>query len=607
MAAQASPQRGNRGEVSRAGALTFGLVTLISSTEFLLWWLLGRFNEWGPIAGATFLLAVAGAILAGLVARWVARPVAVALATAIPLAPFARHFLVGIGIGDPWASRAGVVAAAIGALVIAFVLRGRRLAWVLVIAGLLAYVGGWGVSLVSRPPRREAVSAALPNLVLLVLDTTRPDHLSLHGYDKTTTPRLDAFAREAEVYDNAWSVSPWTPPSHASFFTGLLPAEHGVDGRALPSFPRDLVTIQEVLAESGYRTAGFPANPNLLAPGWRRGFDVYLPSWFVGNHSYMVFLNRWVRGSTLGWEIDRSTVHVLDRARDWWETNDDGTRYLFVNVIDPHHPYRPPARYFEKYLPDVSPEEAYAVEQEPLEYHGNPGIEPRDAAILRGLYDGEIESMDHEVGDFLEWLDARGDLDDTIVAITSDHGERLGEHGVIGHDLFMDPFLLRVPLIVHYPAAVKPARVSRPVQLDGLPGYLLHLAAVEAPEVMAERALHQRQLEFVTAQFQYPGHFVDRLLRHFPDFDPMPYMGNRVFVADPFYGLTWRDDDAEDVDALSDWRADPELSVDLSADHPETVERLRAVAESMPRFTAVEQDEIDPRMLERLRTLGYVD
>jgi arylsulfatase A-like enzyme len=607
MEQETSPQRGKRGQGVQAAVLTFGLVLLISSAEFLLWWLAGRFNEWAPLASATLALALGAAVVAGLAARWVGRPGATALAAAIPLAPFARHFLVGIGIGDPWASGAGVVAAAIGALVAALVVRGRRLTWTLATAGVMAYLACWGLSLGSRPPRRQAAGSDLPNVILLVLDTTRVDHLSLHGYDKTTTPRLDAFARTAEIYDNAWSVSPWTPPSHASFFTGLLPAEHGVDGRALPSFPREPVTIQQVLAGSGYRTAGFPANPNLLAPGWSRGFDVYLPSWFVGNHSYMVFLNRWVRGSTLGWEIDRSTVHVLDRARDWWEGNDDGARYLFINVIDPHHPYHPPEEYFEKYLPDVLPDEAYAVEQEPLQYHGAPGIEPRDAAILRGLYDGEIESMDHEVGGFLEWLETRGDLEDTIVAITSDHGERLGEHGVIGHDLFMDPILLRVPLIVRYPPAVKPGRVSRPVQLDGLPGYLLHLAGIEAPEVMAERALHRRELEVITAQFEYPVHFVDRLVRHFPDFDPMPYMGNRVFVADGSYGLTWRDDDADRPASLSDWQADPELSVDISADHPETVERLRAVAESLPRFTALEQDEIDPRMLERLRTLGYVD
>ena len=589
-----------------AAVAAFAAVVAVSCGEFVLWSVAGRSNEWPPIAGATLGLALGAGLLAAILTPLAGRVPGIGLAVIVPLVPFARHALIAVGLRDPWATAAAVVATAAGAFLLAALARRRLVSLGLAAVALVVLVAGWGIHRTSVSAPGDRPERTAPSIVLLVLDTTRLDALSVYGDDSETSPRLAAFARDALVYDNAWSVSPWTPPSHASMFTGLLPAEHGVDGRALPHFPRELLTIQRVLSEAGYRTGGFPANPNLMAPGWETGFDDYKPSWFVGNHTYLYFLNRWLRGSTLGWEIDRSTVHVLDRAREWWASN-DGPRFLFLNVIDPHHPYNPPEPYFDEYLPGIDPADALAVEQDPLAYHGNPGITPRDADILRSLYDAEVESMDDQVGGFLQWLDERGDLGDTIVAITSDHGERLGESGVVGHDLWMDPFLLRVPLLIRYPRELEPGRIERPVQLDGLPGYLLHLAGVEIPDAMATSALHLRDRGTIVAQFQHPAHFVRRLERNFPGFDPTPYRGDCFFVAEDRFALTLRETAEGQVIRLSDWVADPELAFDLSAEHPETVERLREIADSLPRFEPVDDGEIDPRMLERLRTLGYVD
>ncbi len=248
------------------------------------------------------------------------------------------------------------------------------------------------------------------------------------------------------------------------------------------------------------------------------------------------------------------------------------------------------------------------MDEDPADYHLHPGVSAEDARLLRGLYDGEIAHMDREIGSFLEWLRAQGDLDHTILAVTADHGERLGERGFVGHDLVMDSFLLRVPLLVRYPPALPPQRIARRVHIDGLPGYLLHVVGLAAPPAMDRSALDRQSGDVTVAQYENPSWFVRNVQAKHPSFDARPYAGDWFSVADArFEYVCSPDNPTSPACRLEDLQEDPEWTRDASAAHPDVVQRLRRLGEALPAFRApAPATGPDPALEERLRALGYV-
>ena len=570
----------------------------------------------GAPAGAGWLIAgaaatvVLSAIVASVWARWLPRTLALGLGLAVPAAPPCLALVNDCGSSGRW------VALPVGAAL--SVLTGFGLAWLLsrrygksVLAltaavTTIALLGGRAAGGGSR-----GTGNIRPNVVLIVLDTTRRDHLSLYGYPRPTSPSLDAFARECEVYEDAWSVAAWTPASHASILTGLLPAEHGVDGVASPPFTTSAPTLTRVLKQAGYGTAAFLANPILDERGWRRDFDAFQPPWSRGRHSLVRLVSRLYRDSSRWnpWNERSWTPRVFAQARSWWSAHRERPRFLFLNLVDPHRPYEPPPEYYRQFLGDVDPHAAMAVSQDPRDYRLHPGASADVRRILSGLYDGEVASMDHELGLFLAWLRDTGDLDRTVVVVTADHGERLGERGLVGHDLDVDQYLLRVPLIVRYPPRVRAGHVTRRVQLDGIAGYVLALADIEAPQVMARRALNRQDRRIVVAQYQEPRWFLERLHEGDPAFRTEPWHGDWSFVSDGRLAYLLRQVQGGPRDGrLVDLVQDPEWSrEDLAPLQPDAARRLRSIAERLPRFGLVSPGEIDAEQVERLQSLGYVN
>jgi arylsulfatase A-like enzyme len=384
-----------------------------------------------------------------------------------------------------------------------------------------------------------------------------------------------------------------------------------VDGQGTsPSLPAELVTLPEVLAAAGYRTIGLPANAILTAPGWADVFQRYRTAGFEGKHSLMPWMNLLLRGRTQVERDDRRTEHLFERLRRWWSTG-DGPRFAFVNLMDAHRRYHPSEEDFATFLPGIERREAEKVDAEFWERfdartyrHEFTG---RELDILNRLYDAEIAGMDRQIGALLDWLAARGDLDRTIVAVTSDHGERLGERGVIGHKLSQDPWLLRVPLIVSWPERLQPARIDRRVQLDGLPGYLLHLAGVEGPETMMGNSLHRQDRGVIVSQLRHPQGVLDDLAKHLPELDPSPYDGDWFFAGDADgFCLEWSVADSNGTGRLTDFGADPDFERDVAAEHPERTARLMDAVRALPRFGEAAEFDASPEMLEKLRALGYI-
>ncbi|MFT4625378.1 MAG: choline-sulfatase [Myxococcota bacterium] len=283
----------------------------------------------------------------------------------------------------------------------------------------------------SRPPVDGP-----PNVVLIVVDTLRADHLGLYGYERATSPALDAWADDAMVFDRAYSHAPWTKPSIASLLTSRLPRDHGVHDWDHALDP-DLDTLQGALKTAGYRTEAYVSH-HALDPKWNNfhhGFDVYDTSAYEGRGS-----PHHISSSA---RVANATIEALDRLQ--WEP----PFFLWAHFFDPHDTYL-----------------------------DHPKHDFGDADIDR--YDSEIAFTDRNIGRILDHLEATGLSHRTVVAFTADHGEGFGAHGYNLHTVALYDELIRVPLVVRGPGLAA-GRSDRTVGHVDLAPTLLDLVGVAAP------------------------------------------------------------------------------------------------------------------------------
>lgn len=405
--------------------------------------------------------------------------------------------------------------------------------------------------------RLAAAPAGAPNIVLLILDTVRAFNMSLYGYERATTPELEQLAGRGTLFVNAFTSSPWTLPSHAGMFTGRLPHELSTSLRT-PLDDRD-PTVAEVLRANGYRTAGFVANQLYAGRelGLGRGFTHYEDMGVspVELPLSLALLRRIVNHPRTRMAANHYDILGRKNARRvnrdflrWLDAHGDGSFFAFLNYFDAHEPYMPPAPWDTLFGPQ--PQARHAALQHELRrstHWGRARMSAEDRRAELDAYDGAIAWLDHEIGALVEALETRGLLDNTVVIITSDHGEQFGEHDVFGHGGSLYTQLLRVPLLVLMPGQQAPHRVEAPVSLVHLAATLLDLAGVdaEAPPL--------------------PGSSFAGALRGSTDGSPWPLvaereeLGLRSVMAGPFHLILRRDS----VVALYDVTRDPAETVDL--------------------------------------------
>jgi len=441
-----------------------------------------------------------------------------------------------------------------------------------------------------------------PDLVVIVLDTLRRDAM-----DAETTPNLDALARRGARYAQAWSVAPWTVPSHASMFTGLLPGEHGANSRS-PRLPAELTTIAEVLRDDGYETAAFYSNPWLSdrATGLLRGFETRTPA-PIGNPSTL----RSARG-------DQGGAETVENVRRWLVARRDDPRpfLLFVNFLEAHLPYDPPTAIREEQLADVPSGEVRSIAWG----HGvNAGAVAPDAVdweVTRRLYRADARAADALLGQLVALLEEQGNLDDTILIVTSDHGENLGEHGLAEHQFSVHETLLAVPLVVVAPGPLLPPGVRNdPVMLVDLFPTLAALAgtSVAAPPLHARSLLETDPPDrALLAEYAPPSTPLLRVLRRQnPALDLTPFERGFRSIRIGNERLTIASDGSVQ---LHDLAADALQRTDLAPTAPKRVERLRARLDALEVLSSRAAQEpgtapapMDPETRERLRSLGYVE
>jgi len=311
-----------------------------------------------------------------------------------------------------------------------------------------------------------------------VIDTARADRFSFDGYARDTTPAIAALAKEGVVYERATSPAPWTLPAHASLFTGLFPSTHGADSGHL-WLDDERVTLAELFRDDGYRTLGYVENPCIgKLFNFQQGFETFEEVWLGATRE----------GADTGAE---ETNRRIDRWLAFREGNVEARRqpfFMFINYVEPHLPYKPPEPERSRFL--TPPVDAQAVARlsrfrhpEEVKYIlGSVTLSAGDLRVLSDLYDGEIAYVDRHVGEVAGLLRQRGLLDRTVLAVTSDHGEMLGEHGLMDHKLNLYQQVLRIPLVLRYPPSVAPGlRIESPVMLQDLYPTLLSLAGVDQP------------------------------------------------------------------------------------------------------------------------------
>jgi arylsulfatase A-like enzyme len=334
-----------------------------------------------------------------------------------------------------------------------------------------------------------------PNILLLVLDTVRARSLGLHGGDPAVSPALDGLAGTSVVFDRAMATSPWTLPSHGSMFTGLLPHELSV-GWTSPLDDAE-PTLAERLANRGYATAGFVANLSYTARpfGLDRGFARYedFPVSF-GQMVLSTSIGRTV--TTMDWlraVLDRHELLNRKTAADinedflgWADDRPDRPFFAFLNYFDAHEPYEPPADIWDEVAPGYRRETIghrhnllRGVNARRLEKWQMPSVH---VPLELALYEGAIRSLDLEIGRLMEELEGRGLLQNTVVVITSDHGEHFGEHDLFEHGQSLYQAAVHVPLIVRPAGGIAGGRrVVRPVSIRDIPSTLLDMAGDDDP------------------------------------------------------------------------------------------------------------------------------
>jgi arylsulfatase A-like enzyme len=344
------------------------------------------------------------------------------------------------------------------------------------------------------------------NLMIIAVDTLRPDHLGCYGYQRNTSPNIDKLASEGVLFEDAVSQSPWTLPSFATALTSLYPTQHGA-GFLEPgagAYGKRMRTVFPPLAmlllKQGYTTGAIINAPALAAEfGIDRGFELY--------------------DTTPRWDQRLADGTTAD-ALKWLDLNKDVPFFAFVHYFDPHLDYSPPAPYDTLFDPDYDGRLGNSFERETyMQFERELAREDDPAAIadwnhIRALYDGEIAFTDVAVGELLKGLEERGLKENTLIVFMSDHGEEFFEHKGFehGHTLFDE--LIKVPLIFSLPGTLpEEMRISDQVRLLDLVPTILdimnvdvatHLEGVSlAPLISGEGEVQESKVSLLPAEFAY--------------------------------------------------------------------------------------------------------
>jgi choline-sulfatase len=395
------------------------------------------------------------------------------------------------------------------------------------------------------------------NLVLVTIDTLRADRLGCYGYSKIETPNLDRFARKGILFEDAVCQSPLTPPSHASMLTGVYPTVHKVRNTGGFVLESRHTTLAEILQQQGWDTAAFIGASVLKKLfGFSQGFTVYddqMPK---------------PEASRMASEYpERRAGEVVDRAVAWLDSQSGKPFFLWVHVFDPHTPYDPPSPFREK-------------------YKGRP-------------YDGEVAYTDQQLGRLFEAIERKSPPQNTLIAVLSDHGESLSEHGEYTHGVFLYDSTLRIAFMMAGPGVPAGHRVKQQARtIDLLPTVLELMGGKAGQEVQGASLVPTFTGKVAATEYSYAETL-------FPKMN-MGWAELRAIRTD-----RWKYIQAPRPE-LYDLTQDPEETANVIGRHSAEVRKLeaqlRAVSGSggSQGSDKVETAVLDQRTMAQLKSLGYL-
>ncbi len=482
-----------------------------------------------------------------------------------------------------------------------------------------------------------------PNVLWIVWDTVRADHLSLYGYARPTTPFLSEWAKDARVFDDALSVAGYTLPSHASMFTGLYPSEHCTNNDNV-RLDDAYTTIAELFKSAGYRTYLFSANPFITADpsgNFAQGFDLTEHPW---SPSYAeealrivqeklppedrsselpvkVAAARQGRGRLTESQLKAAGAIAKKATLHWLESSDSGKPFfVFLNYMEAHRPTIPPRRYRERLLSSEDVARSYQVDRSWVrmwEYtFGLRDYSNDEIALTRATYDAALLELDDLLRDLLEGLRATGHLEDTIVVLTADHGEQLGEQHMLDHQYSVYQAVLRVPLVIYAPGRVAPGHETRPVMNFDLFPTLLDLAGIAPPmgprsHAMSLLAPQSDRVRFAEEPAT-PKTGIEQVARVHPGWDAIGFQRRLRTLIEGTQKLVWGSDGRQEMydlatdpyETRNQIDAQPEIAAKLGADLDRYFATFtRCQMPSRP----VDRRQTPPEQQDLLKGLGYLE
>jgi len=460
-------------------------------------------------------------------------------------------------------------------------------------------------------------SQALPNVIVVVMDTVRADHLSIYGYERATSPELARFAERAHLFRRATANSNWSLPSHATLLTGLLPHQHGARAvvssvtaqersqaamarLAFQPLAEAQVTLPERLREVGYQTALVSANYAWLSPesGLLQGFE-YIdsrPGMLVGWEPFAAAYLRHQPIKALKTMYTRSTSskasarEIVDHVNDYLDRQSRRPFFLLINFMDAHAPYTSALH------ADTVPE-----------IHARLAAHPLSAANVES-YDRSIAFLDHQLGRLFADLQKRGLFDDALIVVTADHGERFGPSGRGWHGDDLSQMSIHVPLVIKVPRQARGERPERRAQLADVAPTILDAAGLPIPQEFFGSPLAQRSRAVIAESYLAAGGTVTSL-RPVPVVELDAELPTMWALLEADWKLVH---DARGRDALYDLAADPTEATDLASSRPDVTkpmaERLAAL---LPANTYTDyrmplaQTDVSSVTVEKLKSLGY--
>ncbi|MGH7797288.1 MAG: sulfatase family protein [Candidatus Binatia bacterium] len=460
-----------------------------------------------------------------------------------------------------------------------------------------------------------------PNILLIVMDATRFDYLSAYGYPRENTPNLDRLAEDGILFERAFATAPWTPPSHASLFTGNYPSRHGVDVNENLYLSEENRTLAEILSENGYRTFGVLPDAHLSsARGFHKGFQKYIELWRIPylypEYDWMDCLLR-----NLLFGRDKRTYYTNRVIQRWLRANWRGTDpfFIFLNYKTAHNSYQPPRAFKRRFQSRSGP----GIDMRKVKFYSREGGYPymarrfemtdEEFSILKSWYVGAIAYMDFRLGELIQTLKEAGAYENTLIIVTADHGENFGEHHLGYHMFCLYESLIHVPLIMSWPAGLpRGRRVPGLVSLTDVVPTLVELLQLEeeGSDTQGTSLIPFDGREYhdhVFAEFGRPHYMLKRLQSRFPGDDFSRFdKGLRCIRTEQFKLIVGSDGTEEFYDLATD----PGEICNLSGKQPKVAVELRDTLAnwgcSMENFTATGKEPDENESVRRsLQKLGY--